>query len=172
MNEQLQQLIDDEIRILRRFIQPRIGDIELRKDGKIFLQPGESRFRNTVIDRITFIYGCFGEHGIPENLQDLIVSQVVQQVLEISPPYLHAKKDLSYTQQRDLEHELTLHFTRDSLLEDQRREPSHKDLKNHVYLDNIEKEQREIQIKQKPNINAKIYFADTETFVNVIPPAE
>ena len=43
---------------------------------------------------------------------------------------------------------------------------SHKDLKDHIYLDNIEKEQREIEVKQKTNINAKIFFADTETFVN------
>jgi hypothetical protein len=43
---------------------------------------------------------------------------------------------------------------------------THKDLKNHVYLDNIDKEQREIEVKQKPNLNASIFYADTETFVS------
>ncbi len=43
---------------------------------------------------------------------------------------------------------------------------THKDLKDHIYLDNINKEQKEIEVKQKPNINASIFYADTETFVS------
>jgi hypothetical protein len=42
----------------------------------------------------------------------------------------------------------------------------HKDLKNHIYLDNINEEQRPREPKTKKENQNAIFFADTETFVN------
>jgi hypothetical protein len=130
MKEQIKQRIHECIETLRSFLQAHIGDIDLPNKKK-FLQPGDSGFRRSVLSRVDVIDRCFGEEGIPENLQGLIVSHVVRQILEVSPPYLNTKKKLPYTQQRDLDHELTLFFTQHPLLKDQRKEPSHKDLEGY-----------------------------------------